>query len=187
MPARARSRRGGSSRPRSVNPVRELGEDHRSELAELARHPVAQQIEHGEHRPHLRRLSERLLLDLRERLYDRDQETDDQTGEDRWSRDEHGDDQRLARDVDEDAFHQMYPCTRPRTSKSQPSIMMKSRSLNGIDTVVGESMCMPRARRMLEMTMSITRNGKKMRNPIMNASDSSLTVKAGMRTSMSSI
>ena len=54
--------------------------------------------------------------------------------------------------------------------------------MNGIDTVVGESICMPMAIRMFEMTRSITRKGRKIRKPISKATDSSLTVKAGTTT-----
>ena len=51
--------------------------------------------------------------------------------------------------------------------------------------VVGDSIIMPMAIRMLAMIRSMTRNGRKIRKPIWKAADSSLTVKAGITTTKS--
>src|SRR3546814_574386 len=72
--------------------------------------------------------------------------------------------------------------TRPCTSLAQPSISTNKSSLKGSEIVVGDSIIMPSASRMLATTMSITRNGRKIRKPIWNAAVSSLTVNAGTTT-----
>src|SRR3989344_4928270 len=59
------------------------------------------------------------------------------------------------------------------------------KAMNGGEMVVGESIIMPMAVRMLAMTRSMMRKGRKIRNPIWNAADSSLTVKAGTTTTKS--
>src|SRR5450830_503782 len=63
----------------------------------------------------------------------------------------------------------------------QPSASTKSINLNGNATNTGDSIIMPRDIRMLETTMSITRNGMKIMKPIWNAVFSSLVAKAGTR------
>ena len=55
-------------------------------------------------------------------------------------------------------------------------------SLNGSATSTGDSIIMPSDMRMLDTTMSITRNGMKIMKPIWNADLSSLVTKAGTST-----
>ena len=57
-----------------------------------------------------------------------------------------------------------------------------SSSLNGSDTVVGDSMCMPSASSRFAITMSTTRNGMNSRKPIWNARRSSDVTNAGTMT-----
>src|SRR3546814_5941031 len=72
--------------------------------------------------------------------------------------------------------------TRPCTSLAQPSISTNKSSLKGSEIVVGDSIIMHSASRMLATNMSITRNGRKIRTLIWNDAVSSLTVIAGTTT-----
>ena len=51
----------------------------------------------------------------------------------------------------------------------QPSTSTNSSSLNGIETIVGESIIMPSDIRVDDTTRSMIRNGRKIRKPIWNA------------------
>src|SRR6185369_1958926 len=139
--------------------------------------PGAQQRQDAEHDHHLGREGERLLLDLGGGLEHRD-------GQAHHQRDHHrrpGADQHQVQRLlgDEDDLVHRYPTIRPLAIMYQPSTITKSRSLNGMEIVVGDSMCMPRANRMLATTMSMTMNGTKRMKPIWKASFSSDTTKAG--------
>src|ERR1700744_5827688 len=70
--------------------------------------------------------------------------------------------------------------------RNHPSTRTNSRSLNGNEMTLGESMLMPMASRMLAITMSMMTNGMKIRNPTSNASFSWLVTNAGMITWKSS-
>jgi hypothetical protein len=48
----------------------------------------------------------------------------------------------------------------------QPSTSTNRSNLNGSEMSIGDSIIMPRDMRMDEITISITRNGKKIRKPI---------------------
>src|SRR4051812_49509909 len=65
--------------------------------------------------------------------------------------------------------------------RAQPSTRTKRRSLNGIDTMVGDSIIMPSAIKVEATTRSMMRKGRKIRKPIWNAVLSSLVTKAGSR------
>src|SRR3989304_6670457 len=67
-------------------------------------------------------------------------------------------------------------------TRFHPSTSTKSSSLNGSDINIGGSIIMPIQSRTLATTMSITRKGKYMRNPISNAVFNSLIAKAGTTT-----
>ncbi len=67
-------------------------------------------------------------------------------------------------------------------SKFQPSASTNSMSLNGNATSTGDSIIMPKDIRMLDTTMSMTRKGMKIMNPIWNADLSSLVTNAGTST-----
>ena len=64
---------------------------------------------------------------------------------------------------------------------AQPSTSTNSSSLNGIETIVGESIIMPSDIRVEETTRSMIRKGRKIRKPIWKAVLSSLVTKAGSR------
>src|ERR1700758_1584279 len=71
--------------------------------------------------------------------------------------------------------------------RNHPSTRTNSRSLNGNEMTLGESMLMPMASRMLAITMSMMTKGMKIRNPTSNASFSWLVTNAGMMTWKSSL
>ena len=62
---------------------------------------------------------------------------------------------------------------------AQPSTKTNNNSLNGSEINIGESIIIPSDIRMDAITISITRNGKKIRKPISNAVLSSEVIKAG--------
>ena len=64
---------------------------------------------------------------------------------------------------------------------AQPSTSTNSSSLNGIETIVGDSIIMPSDIRVDETTRSMIRKGRKIRKPIWKAVLSSLVTKAGSR------
>ena len=64
---------------------------------------------------------------------------------------------------------------------AQPSTSTNSKSLNGREMIVGDSIIMPSAISTLATTRSMTRNGRKIRNPIWNAVFSSEVTNAGRR------
>ena len=64
---------------------------------------------------------------------------------------------------------------------AQPSTSTNSSSLNGIETIVGDSIIMPSDIRVDETTRSMIRKGRKIRKPIWNAVFSSLVTKAGQQ------
>src|SRR5271166_2090316 len=68
------------------------------------------------------------------------------------------------------------------TTRVQPSTSTKRRILKGRDTSVGGSMNMPIDMRTEEMTKSITRNGMKIMNPMVNALCTSESTKEGTTT-----
>ena len=72
-------------------------------------------------------------------------------------------------------------------SRFHPSASTNSMSLKGSATSTGESIIMPSDMRMLETTMSMTRNGMKIRKPIWNADLSSLVTNAGTMTRMGAV
>ena len=59
---------------------------------------------------------------------------------------------------------------------AHPSTATKRNSLNGSETSVGDSIIMPSDIRMLATTISMTRNGRKSRKPIVNAVRNSLKI-----------
>jgi hypothetical protein len=52
------------------------------------------------------------------------------------------------------------------TVSAQPSTKTKSRSLKGKETSIGESIIIPKAIKIDAITISITKNGRKSKNPI---------------------
>ena len=64
---------------------------------------------------------------------------------------------------------------------AQPSTSTNSSSLNGIETIVGDSIIMPSDISVEETTRSMIRKGRKIRKPIWNAVFNSLVTKAGSR------
>ena len=70
-------------------------------------------------------------------------------------------------------------------SRDQPSIITNKKSLSGSDIVTGETIIIPIAIRMLEITRSITTKGKNNKNPISKAAVSSVTTNAGITISKS--
>src|SRR5947209_1152681 len=131
-------------------------------------HPGSRRREDREHRDHLRHERERLLLNLRRRRKDRDRDADEQREQDRRHRHHDGDEDGFVRDLNDEVlnFHYSYPSTSPRVIRYQPSTRTNSNILNGSEMVVGDSICIPSAIRMFDTTISITRNGMKMMNPI---------------------
>ena len=65
----------------------------------------------------------------------------------------------------------------------QPSTSTNRRILNGSEIMTGGSIIMPIDISAAETTMSITRNGMKMTNPMMNAARNSEIMNAGMSVS----
>src|SRR2546430_16594927 len=64
-------------------------------------------------------------------------------------------------------------------TRPQPLTSTNSSILNGSDTVTGGSIIMPSDISDADTTMSMTRNGMKMTNPMMNAARSSDSANAG--------
>jgi hypothetical protein len=60
--------------------------------------------------------------------------------------------------------------------------MTNIKSLNGSEINMGDSIIMPRDIKILETTMSITRNGRNSKKPIVKAVRNSLMRKAGTAT-----
>jgi hypothetical protein len=67
------------------------------------------------------------------------------------------------------------------TTSDQPSTRTKKTTLNGSETITGGSIIMPIDISTQATTMSMTRNGTKIRKPISNARRSSLIENAGSR------
>ena len=64
----------------------------------------------------------------------------------------------------------------------QPSIIMKNIIFIGSDIITGGSIIIPKLIKMDATIISITRNGKNIRNPISKAVLNSLTINAGIRS-----
>jgi hypothetical protein len=76
------------------------------------------------------------------------------------------------------------PSSKPRTTRDQPSAITNTSNFNGKDTIVGGNMTRPVETTRVATTQSNTRKGSKIRKPIINATSSSLTRKAGKSTSV---
>src|SRR4051812_18662611 len=146
-------------------------------------HPRAGDHDHRDQGRDLRDEGERLLLDLRDGLEDRDGEADDQPDEQQRG----GDLDRHAHGVDDQAGdgvlgHEWKLWTSDPQIRFQPSTRMNSRILKGSEMKTGGSIIIPIDISVEATTRSMIRNGRKIRNPIWNAVLSSEIVNAGIRT-----
>ena len=71
-----------------------------------------------------------------------------------------------------------------RTIRCQPSTNTKSNILKGMETIIGGSIIIPIDIKVTETTISITKNGMYITNPMVNAVLSSLIRNAGTTTPM---
>ena len=112
-------------------------------------------------RDQFHREAERLLLDLREGLQERNEDADHRRDENRDERKPQDEQKTRLRIVQKLRLaHITYPLMRPWMRSVHPSTMTNSNSLNGREIVTGETIIMPMARRMLETMMSIAMNGR---------------------------
>src|SRR3954452_15739140 len=149
-----------------------------------AEHPRAGDSDDRDEAQDLRDERERLLLDLRHCLEDRDQEAHDQAHEEHGERDLHGHAHHVHDQRDDLVLvHDMWKLwTSDEVTRFQPSTRMNSRILNGSEMKTGGSIIIPIDINVDETTRSMIRNGRKIRKPIWNAVLSSEMTKAGMRT-----
>ena len=68
--------------------------------------------------------------------------------------------------------------------KLHPSAITNNKILNGIDIVVGGSIIIPMDIRVEDTTISITMNGRYIKNPMINAILNSLIINAGISISV---
>src|SRR5439155_1564662 len=130
----------------------------------------------------LRHHRHRALLNLGGGLKQAHAEAHQHRGADRRQRRQHHQQERFTTDREDHVLGHgghRYPRMRPRASSPQPSMATNKRILNGRLTWLGESVCIPSASKTLAITMSSTRNGRKMRKPISNASFSSVITNVG--------
>src|SRR6186713_2708431 len=80
------------------------------------------------------------------------------------------------------ASAQLKLCTSDCTIRCQPSTRTKSSSLNGSETTLGGIIIMPSDISTAETRKSMTRKGRKSKNPIWKADCSSLSTNDGMTT-----
>src|SRR5678815_3519791 len=175
-PLRARRARGSSDRPHGL-------EERGGEADELSADPGEGHGQREQRGTQPRDDRQRRFLDLRDSLEQPHPYAHHEAGEDRRHRGEDHQHQGLAADGEQRlGAHDRYPCTRLRARSAQPSTATKRSTLNGRLTCDGDSDCMPSASRTLATTMSTTRKGRKMRNPIWKACLSSESTKAGATT-----
>src|SRR5579875_54792 len=152
---------------------------------ELPEHPRAEHDDDDGDGGDLRDQREALLLDLRDRLEDADEQPDDERHEQQRSRDLQREAHRLRGEADDGVLvHQWKLWTRALMTRSQPSTRTNSRILKGSEMKVGGSMIMPMLISTDETIRSMIRNGRKMRKPIWKAVFSSETMNAGISTSV---
>src|SRR5262249_13217647 len=121
-------------------------------------------------------------LDLRDRLEHRDHDADDQAGQQKRHRDLERRRERARREVDCGVLVHRKDSTRPPSTRCHPSASTNKRILNGRLPRTGGNIIMPIDISVELTTMSITRNGRKMRKPIWNAVFSSEMTNAGIST-----
>src|SRR6478752_8829368 len=164
----------GDAAPQVRRPVGDRGE-----------HPRTTDDQHDHEGDDLRDEGERLLLDLRDGLEDRDEQTDDERGQQH----RHGDLDGDAHHVDHQAGdgilgHVWKLWTRDPQIRFQPSTRMNRRILNGREMKTGGSIIMPIDMSVLETTRSMIRKGRKIKKPIWKAVLSSEMMNAGISTSV---
>src|SRR3954452_10830099 len=162
----------GDAGPQVVAPV-----DDRAE------HPRAGDHDHRDQGRDLRDEGQRLLLDLRDGLEDRDREADDQPDEQQRG----GDLDRHAHGVDDQAGdgvlgHEWKLWTSDPQIRFQPSTRMNSRILKGSEMKTGGSIIIPIDISVEDTTRSMIRNGRKIRKPIWKAVLSSEMMNEGIST-----
>ena len=112
-------------------------------------------------RDEFHREAQRLLLYLRQRLKERDENADERGDGNRDQRKPQYDYKAHLRIVENlRVAHSIYPLTSPWMRSVQPFTITKRSSLNGSEIVTGETIIMPIARRMFDTIMSIAMNGR---------------------------
>src|SRR3954454_11780617 len=188
-PARVTAGTERSTRLRPAEQRRQHVEQGVGEADQLGQHPVARHEQRDRDGDHLGDERQRLLLDLRGRLEQRDHEPDQQRRQQDRCGDLGGEQHRLQREVgDLGVSHRRYPAPYEWTSavviSAHPSTTTNSSSLNGSDTIAGGTIIMPIAMSAALTSMSSTRNGMNTTSPMMNALFSSERTKAGMSVVM---
>src|SRR4051794_28072188 len=154
-------------------------------VGDRAEHPRARDRQDGDQGEDLGDEGERLLLDLRDGLEDRDGQADDQAGEQHRQRDLHRDAHHLDEQAGDGVLGHVWKLwTRDPQTRFHPSTRMKRRILNGSEMKTGGSIIIPIDISVDETTRSMIRNGRKIRNPIWKAVLSSEMMNAGIRTSV---
>src|SRR5262245_53928259 len=156
------------------------GEGRDREGVELVERPVAGERDHEESTRELGHEGEHALLELGRGLNDRNDEADDERDDEEGSADLDGHGERVAPEVEDRVARHAAPRSSDCTTRCQPSIMTKTRSLIGSATTCGGTMTMPSEVRIVAATRSMIRNGRRIVRPILNARRSSESRNAGM-------
>src|SRR5690242_16347904 len=175
---RASAARGPQSHPALARDLWNSGEHLAGKVSEEQHDAPAEECEADRHHDELGHEAQRLLVDRRRRLDHPEQHARDE----RWNEDRCGGKrkhpQRMLGNPDIFVGAHDQPAAKEEASdpivSAQPSTRTNRSSLNGIETIVGESIIMPRDMRLDATMRSMIRNGRKIRKPIWNAVFSSL-------------